>query len=1002
MSKVRDLPELTSLTQDDIVYAVDEASGPNGGRKVKVSTIRTAVELTDAEVKTKYEANADTNAFTDAEKAKLATVEANAAFQNADEVPYSNSVSGLSATQVQAAIDEVNVNAQADFRPSIVSGRILHYTGGTIRFDGVFYELVANDILLNQNITNGEVYVDLDGVVKQTASGVLAPPYTIVFAKFSTDLNDIISLTDERVKNAQNIVRGTLSDVRDVRAGASASEGSSGRVSDAMHKHNILTAAASTQTPDQANAEGTSTSLARADHVHNIPASAPTINLSPATTNTEGVASSFARADHTHALDLAQAADLSTVNAGDTENLGTVDRFPRADHQHPVATGTASGLDADSTNTEGTSTDLARADHTHDLATGVVSTQTPDQSNAEGSSPNLARADHVHNIPASAPTTNLSPATTNSEGVAASFARADHTHALDMAQSGDLSTVNAGDAEVLGSIDRLVKADHQHPVATAAASTQTPDQVNAEGASTSLARADHTHNIPTASAVGLDSTSTNTQGAASTFARSNHTHAIASGAPSTQNADQANAAGSSANFAKADHIHNIPTAAPTDIGSANSQGSAGTFVKSDHVHKGLHSIKANAGTQRFGDTSLVNGVGTTVTDDGSGNFTVETTLGGNELFVTQGAGLIANFTAGKVRINGTSYSVAASSISVATGATNGRIYVDVDGVVKSTTATTTPPNAIPLAIYSSSGVAITALSDNRSVLNPNLQFGASGDIATLNATNVAAAGATNKYADAGHVHVITTGAASTQTPDQSNATGSSASLARADHVHNIPAAAPSTTLSPATTNSKGVAASFALSDHTHAVATALVADITTIQPDDAAAAGTANTFARGDHKHAIVAAAATSISTSTTNTEGASTSFARADHTHAVSITNSEVTATADDTTSSATDTLMVGMTSTPAAGTYLVMWSGSIVNSANGAERTWVSLYLGGSQVSATERSIGTAGGAYAPSSTHAVISPNGSQAVELRWRVAGGTSTVHSRRLTFIRLGA
>jgi len=277
MSKVRNLPELLSISDADLIYAVESAVNPNGGRKATIATLRSAI-LSPAAVKAAYESNADTNAFTDAEKTKLATVEANAAFQDADEVPYDNSVSGLSASQVQDAIDQVNDKAQADFRPSIVSGRILHFTGGTARFDGVFYQLVANDILLSQNITNGEVYIDIDGIVKQTGSGVLAPPYTIVFAKFSTDLNNIISLTDERVRNAQNIIRGILSDVRDVRAGSAASEGSSGRVSDAMHKHNILTGVP-VNTGD-ANAEGTAIELARADHVHNVEADSGIQNLS--------------------------------------------------------------------------------------------------------------------------------------------------------------------------------------------------------------------------------------------------------------------------------------------------------------------------------------------------------------------------------------------------------------------------------------------------------------------------------------------------------------------------------------------------------------------------------------------------------------------------------------------------------------------------------------------------------------------------------------------------
>lgn len=461
MSRVRDLPEVTSLVNADMFYVVISTLGPNGGRKITRANLKEALRLTDAEVKTAYENNADTNAFTDAEKTKLAGIETGAtADQIASEVPYSNLVSGLTAINVQDAIDEVSEATLADFRPSIVSGRILHYTGGTARFDDVFFSILAGDILLDPNITLGEVYVDLDGFVKQTGSGVKAPPLTIVFAKFSTDLNNIIFLTDERVKNTQNLVRGTLSDVRDVRAGAAASAGSSGRVSDAMHKHNILTAAASTQVPDQANAEGVSTSLARADHTHNIPAGTPTTTLSPATSNAKGVAADFALSDHTHAVATSLVTDITTIQPDDTASAGTVDSFARGNHRHAIAT--------------------------------------------------------------AAPTTNLSTTTANAEGVGTSFARNDHTHAFTMATGGDLSTINAGDTESLGSTTRFVDAGHQHPVATAAASTLTPDLSNAEGNSTSLARANHIHNVP--SGTPVDTGTANSAGSGSAFAKNDHVH----------------------------------------------------------------------------------------------------------------------------------------------------------------------------------------------------------------------------------------------------------------------------------------------------------------------------------------------------------------------------------------------------------------------------------------------------------------------------------------------
>lgn len=79
--------------------------------QTKLTGIETAAtaDQTGAEIKVAYEAEANTNAFTDAEKTKLGTVETNAKDdQSATEVPYSNITSGLTATNSQAAIDEID------------------------------------------------------------------------------------------------------------------------------------------------------------------------------------------------------------------------------------------------------------------------------------------------------------------------------------------------------------------------------------------------------------------------------------------------------------------------------------------------------------------------------------------------------------------------------------------------------------------------------------------------------------------------------------------------------------------------------------------------------------------------------------------------------------------------------------------------------------------------------------------------------------------------------
>jgi hypothetical protein len=301
----------------------------------------------------------------------------------------------------------------------------------------------------------------------------------------------------------------------------------------------------------------------------------------------------------------------------------------------------------------------------------------------------------------------------------------------------------------------------------------------------------------------------------------------------------------------------------------------------------------------------------------------------------------------------------------------------------------------------------------------------------------------------------------TQTPDQANTEGVALTYSKSDHIHNIPADT-AVGLDPSSTSTEGVASSFSRSDHTHAIATALAASITTIQPDASASAGVANNFARGDHQHAIVADAAVtldasstntegnatsfarsnhthaistgtpstqnpdqsnatgtsanlaradhihniptdtavSVSTSTSNAQGNATTFARSNHTHAVSLSSSTASATASTTTTSTTPVLLDSMTLTPAAGTYLVSFGTSTVNSGNGALRNFFILSVGGSTIAATNRSTGVAGSSYSVVSIGYPVTVNGSQAIEIYWSVLAGTGTALERTLSIVKI--
>jgi len=108
------------------------------------------------------------------------------------------------------------------------------------------------------------------------------------------------------------------------------------------------------------------------------------------------------------------------------------------------------------------------------------------------------------------------------------------------------------------------------------------------------------------------------------------------------------------------------------------------------------------------------------------------------------------------------------------------------------------------------------------------------------------------------------------------AVGTSLTLARSDHKHDISTAVAGT-IAIGDAAAEGSATSLARSDHVHAVpAPAAPANVTKA----AASAGAATTFARADHKHDITTAAATTVAYA--NAEGSATSLARSDHVHAL------------------------------------------------------------------------------------------------------------------------
>ena len=114
------------------------------------------------------------------------------------------------------------------------------------------------------------------------------------------------------------------------------------------------------------------------------------------------------------------------------------------------------------------------------------------------------------------------------------------------------------------------------------------------------------------------------------------------------------------------------------------------------------------------------------------------------------------------------------------------------------------------------------------------------------------------------------------------------------------------------------------------------------------------------------------------------------------------VTATANTTTTSATDLLVNAMTLTPAAGTYMVWFTGSVEHDTNNSF-VFTSIYSGGVQVAASERQFergGAQGDVGASFACVARVTVNGAQAITGQWRTDAATATMHERGLHLIEV--
>lgn len=126
------------------------------------------------------------------------------------------------------------------------------------------------------------------------------------------------------------------------------------QASRADHRHRVLVGVPTTQEAGASPIEGTSTALARADHVHETPCGPPVAVRKG--DNQEGSSAAFARSDHVH--DVATASAVGITDG--TSSEGASSSLARADHQH--AHGARGGGDLHAAATTGTAGFMSPAD----------------------------------------------------------------------------------------------------------------------------------------------------------------------------------------------------------------------------------------------------------------------------------------------------------------------------------------------------------------------------------------------------------------------------------------------------------------------------------------------------------------------------------------------------------------------------------------------------------------------------------------------------------------
>lgn len=118
-------------------------------------------------------------------------------------------------------------------------------------------------------------------------------------------------------------------------------------------------------------------------------------------------------------------------------------------------------------------------------------------------------------------------------------------------------------------------------------------------------------------------------------------------------------------------------------------------------------------------------------------------------------------------------------------------------------------------------------------------------------------------------------------------------------------------------------------------------------------------------------------------------------------VIKNSVNAAGDITTTSTSYVVVTSLTITPVAGNYIAMFDSGVTHDTNN-EKVYYAIFVNGVQVTNSERIFTCQNAAERNAATTHVnnITVDGTQAVDVRWKVDVGTGTMGNRILTLIRL--